>query len=102
MNRLLNTFRTAAILIVGGLAAILLFTLLGSVLVAVGIFVIVAVVAGGLHFLIFGRSRLRGFQAEFRQEVQRGFPRGPEGAQRSPGGYDMIDVTPPRDPRRPS
>ncbi|MBA4791076.1 MAG: hypothetical protein H2042_15350 [Rhizobiales bacterium] len=97
MNRLLNTFRTAAILIAGGLAAILLFTLLGSVLVAVGIFVIVAAVAGGLHFLIFGRSRLRGFQAEFRQEFQRDF----QDAQRSPGGYDMIDVTPPREPRRP-
>lgn len=84
MNQLVNTFRTAALLIVGGIAAVLLFTLLGSVLVAVGIFVIVAAVAGGLHFLIFGRGRTVDFQD----------------IQRSPGGHQMIDVTPPRD-RRP-
>ncbi|WP_127089952.1 hypothetical protein [Aquabacter cavernae] len=85
MNRLLNTFRTATILIVGGIAAILLFTLLGSLLVAVSIFVVVAAVAGGLHFLIFGRGKMPKF----------------EDIQRSPGGFDMIDVTPPREPRRP-
>ncbi len=81
MNRFVNTFRTAALLVGGGIAAALLFALLGSLLVAVGIFVAVAIVAGGLHFLIFGKGRVT--------------------VRRSPGGYEMIDITPPRPPRRP-
>ncbi|MEW6257610.1 MAG: hypothetical protein AB1592_16775 [Pseudomonadota bacterium] len=85
MNQILSSFRLAAILIGGGIAAILLFTLLGSVLVAVGIFAIIAAVAGGLQFLVFGRARARAY----------------EDIQRSPGGYDMIDVTPPDARRRP-
>lgn len=81
MDRLLTTFRAAAILVAGGIAAVLLFMVLGSLLVAVGIFVVVAVVATGLHFLIFGRGKV---------EVRR-----------SPGGHEMIDITPPRPPRHP-
>ncbi|TCT00611.1 hypothetical protein EDC64_12131 [Aquabacter spiritensis] len=80
MNRFFVTFRTAAILVVGGIAAALLFAVLGSLLVALGLFAIVAAVAGGLHFLIFGRGRVAPVQ-------------------RSPDGYDMIDITPPRPPR---
>lgn len=83
MNQILSTVRLAAMLIVGGIAAVLLFTLLGSVIVAVGIFVICAAVAGALHFLIFGKK------ASVEVHVER-----------SPSGYDMIDITPPRE-RRP-
>ncbi len=81
MKQILSTMRIAAFLIAGGVAAVLLFALLGSVLVAVGIFVICAAVAGALHFLIFGKK----------VEVE---------VQRSPSGHEMIDITPPRE-RRP-
>ncbi len=87
MNQILSSFRLAALLIAGGIAAILLFTLLGSVLVAVGIFAIVAAVAGGLQVLVFGRRRASAYAVY-------------EDIQRSPGGYDMIDVTPPDARRR--
>lgn len=83
MNRLLNTFRAALVLIVGGIAAVALFTLLGSLLVAVGIFIVVSVVAGGLYFLLFGRGKV---------VVRRS----------TPDGHEMIDITPPRPPRRPN
>ncbi|OYX06804.1 MAG: hypothetical protein B7Z15_16115, partial [Rhizobiales bacterium 32-66-8] len=56
MTGLINTLRAAGILVVGGIAAALLFAVLGSLLVAAGVFVSVLVVAGGLHYLVFGRK----------------------------------------------
>ncbi|QTL02360.1 hypothetical protein J5J86_16365 [Aquabacter sp. L1I39] len=86
MNSFLTTLRAAGLIVAGGVAAAILFALLGSLLVAAGIVLAVAVVAGGLHFLIFGRGKMK-------VHVER--------YQASPGGYEMIDITPPRPPRRP-
>ena len=83
MTGLINTLRAAGILVVGGIAAALLFAVLGSLLVAAGVFVSVLVVAGGLHYLVFGRKAL----VETR-------------VYRSPTGNEMIDITPPRPPKR--
>ncbi|BAF89534.1 hypothetical protein [Azorhizobium] len=70
MNRLLTILRAVAALIVAAVVAVLVFTVLGSLLMAAGIFIAVMVVAGGLYILFFGRTTVR------RQ-----------------GGYEVIDIT---------
>ncbi len=87
MNSFLTTLRAAGLIVAGGVAAAILFAFLGSLLVAAGIVLAVAVVVGGLQFLLFGRSKVKVNVTRY---------------QASPGGYEMIDITPPRPPRRPS
>lgn len=84
MSRFLSTVRAAGLVVGGGAAAALLFAVLGSVLVAVGLALGVLVVVGGLQFLLFGRGKVSHVTVT-----------------RSPGGYEMIDITPPRPSRRP-
>lgn len=74
MTRLLSLFRGLAALVVAAVVAVLVFTVLGSLLMAAGIFIAVVVVAGGLYVLLFGRSSVT--------------------VQRASGRYDIIDVTP--------
>ncbi len=73
MGRLLTIFRGMAALVVAAVVAVLVFTVLGSLLMAAGIFIAVVVVAGGLYLLLFGRPTVT--------------------VQRSSGRYDVIDVT---------
>ncbi len=75
MTRLLTLFRGLAALVVAAVVAVLVFTVLGSLLMAAGIFIAVVVVAGGLYLLLFGRSAVT---------VQR---------ERSGGRFEVIDVT---------
>ncbi|WP_341992527.1 hypothetical protein [Azorhizobium sp. AG788] len=56
MTRLLSLFRGLAALVVAAVVAVLVFTVLGSLLMAAGIFIAVVVVAGGLYLLLFGRG----------------------------------------------
>ena len=56
MTRLLTLFRGLAALVVAAVVAVLVFTVLGSLLMAAGIFIAVVVVAGGLYLLLFGRG----------------------------------------------
>lgn len=74
MTRLLTLFRGLAALVVAAVVAVLVFTVLGSLLMAAGIFIAVVVVAGGLYLLLFGRGTVT--------------------VQRTSGRYDVIDVTP--------
>lgn len=71
MNRLLTIARAVAALLVAAVVAVLVFTVLGSLLMAAGIFIAVVVVAGGLYVLFFGR---------------------PVTVRRS-GRYEIIDIT---------
>jgi hypothetical protein len=86
MNSFLTTLRAAGLIVAGGVVAAILFALLGSLLVAAGIVLAVGVVVGGLHFLLFGRGKVKVNVTRY---------------QTSPDGYEMIDITPPRPPRRP-
>lgn len=83
MSRFLSSLRTAGLVVGGGAAAALIFAVLGSILVALGVFLGVLVVIGGLQVLLFGRSSVAHVTVT-----------------RSPGGHEMIDITPPRTPRR--
>ncbi|MGU3495964.1 hypothetical protein ACLBXM_18130 [Xanthobacteraceae bacterium A53D] len=83
MNRLLTIFRAVAALVVAAVVAVLVFTVLGSLLMAAGIFIAVMVVGGGIYLLIFGQKAT----------IRRGTSRA--------GSYEVIDltatdITPPR------
>ncbi|MFG1424747.1 hypothetical protein [Roseixanthobacter glucoisosaccharinicivorans] len=83
MTRFFSTFRSVGILMAVALGAVLLFTLLGSLLIAVGLFVTALVVIGGIRYLLTGKGVV-----EVRTQTYRA------------GDFEMIDVTPPKPPRR--
>lgn len=98
MNRFLSLFGGIAGLAVAAAVAALLFVLLGGLLIAGGVILAALMVGGGIYALITGRTpglRRGGFGGvrvyEFRTDrADRAGPR--------PG--EMIDVTPPKEPRK--
>ncbi|MFG1461796.1 hypothetical protein V5F77_02770 [Xanthobacter sp. DSM 24535] len=83
MTRFFSTFRSVGILLAAAVGAVLLFTLLGSLLIAVGLFVTALVVVGGIRYLLLGKGIV-----EVRTQTYRA------------GEYEMIDITPPKPPRQ--
>ncbi|WP_188579390.1 hypothetical protein [Azorhizobium oxalatiphilum] len=80
----MTIFRAVAALVVAAVVAVLVFTVLGSLLMAAGIVIAVMVVGGGLYLLVFG----------------------PKANVRRSGRYEVIDltatdITPPRNRREP-
>lgn len=97
MNKLMNVFGGIAGLAVAAAVALLLFTLLGSLLIVGGVLLVALMVGGGLYALLTGRApglRRGGFSMRV-YDLKSGQPY--EGA---PRDRDMIDITPPKGSER--
>lgn len=94
MNRLTNLFGGIAGLAVAAAVALLLFVLLGGLLITAGIVVAALLVGGGIYTLMTGKRPFTVRTATF--EDVRIFRADPRQADER----DMIDVTPPKTPRR--
>lgn len=102
MRQLVQLFGGLAGLAVAGAVAILIFTLLGGLMIAAGLVLTGVLVAGGLYALVTGRRAFSAARGPF------GTAWGPFGTVRifevREGASDereMIDVTPPKDRRKP-
>lgn len=98
MKQLLNVFGGFAGLAVAALAGFALFTLVGGLIIVAGVVVAALLLGGGVYALITGKRGFTMSRARFEEvrifDLRTGRPMGtpPEG--------EMIDVTPPRDPRK--
>ena len=108
MNRFMTLFGGLAGLAVAAATAALIFVLLGGLLIAGGVILAALMVGGGIYALVTGRApglrrgggvRVYEFRSGGRPQdgFGGGFPRGCDDAPR-PG--EMIDVTPPKEPRK--
>ncbi|MFG1347241.1 hypothetical protein V5F59_20310 [Xanthobacter autotrophicus DSM 431] len=99
MKQLLNLFGGVAGLVVAGLAGFALFTLVGGLLIVAGVVIAALVLGGGVYTLLTGRPpfmRRGSFTSVRVFDLRTGQPFGG-------GGFEgeMIDITPPKEPRRP-
>ena len=97
MKQLVNIFGGIAGLVVAGLVGLALFTLVGGLILVAGIVITALVIGGGVYALVTGRApgmkRDGGFSfrvIDLRETRTYG----------TPDESGMIDVTPPKDPRR--
>lgn len=101
MKQLLNLFGGVAGLVVAGLAGVALFTLVGGLIIVAGVVITALILGGGVYALLTGRvpamRRGAGFSSVRVFDLRTGQPFGGTG-----GGFEneMIDVTPPKQPRR--
>ena len=97
MKQLVNIFGGIAGLVVAGLVGLALFTLVGGLILVAGIVITALILGGGVYALLTGRApgMKTGDSFSFRVVNLRDT--------RSYGAPDetgMIDVTPPKEPRR--
>lgn len=97
MKQLVNIFGGIAGLVVAGLVGLALFTLVGGLILVAGIVITALVLGGGVYALVTGRApgmkRDGGFSfrvIDLRETRAYG----------RPDENGMIDVTPPKEPRR--
>ena len=100
MKQMFNTFGGVAGLAMAGLAGLALFTIVGGLLIVAGVVITAVLVGGGVYALVTGKGKMT---ADFR--------RGTGGVHvfdlRTGQSYDrpseneMIDITPPKQPREP-
>lgn len=94
MNRLMTLFGGVAGLAVAAGVALVLFVLLGGLFIVAGVVLATLLVGAGLYGLLTGKRPFTVRTARF--EDVRIFNVDPS----YPSERDMIDVTPPKDPRR--
>ncbi|MFG1300683.1 hypothetical protein V5F49_12885 [Xanthobacter sp. V3C-3] len=97
MRQLLNLFGGVAGLAVACLAGFALFTLVGGLILIAGIVITALVIGGGVYALITGKAPgmgRGGFGGVRVFEIRTGRPYA------APAESEMIDVTPPKPPRR--
>lgn len=99
MNRIMNIFGGIAGLVVAAAVAVLLFTLLGSLLIVGGVLLVALVLGGGVYALLTGRMPgmgRGGFSVVRVYDVRTGRP-----FEDAPSEGGMIDITPPKGPKPP-
>lgn len=96
MKQLVNIFGGIAGLVVAGLVGLALFTLVGGLILVAGIVITAVLLGGGVYALLTGRApgmKRSGFSfrvIDLRDARSYG----------TPDESGMIDVTPPKEPRR--
>ncbi|MGQ3672314.1 hypothetical protein ACT6QG_07980 [Xanthobacter sp. TB0136] len=99
MKQLLNMFGGIAGLAVAGLVGLALFTIVGGLLIVGGVVIMALLVGGGIYALVTGRGPSsmqwgrRGGVTVFDLRTGRPFDDGPAES-------EMIDITPPKSPKR--
>lgn len=97
MKQLVNIFGGIAGLVVAGLVGLALFTLVGGLILVAGIVITALILGGGVYALLTGRApgMKAGDNFSFRVVNLR-----ETRSYGTPDDAGMIDVTPPKEPRR--